>query len=75
MFQTFASGEKKKDLYQSTTKDMDILIQEEICNFLTQLMYYMHDGYITAFTCLIHRIREIRQDEYFYNYNRLKECW
>ncbi|MDR3547176.1 MAG: hypothetical protein P4M11_02665 [Candidatus Pacebacteria bacterium] len=64
MFKSFVSGEKKKDLYQSYAKDTDILIQEEICNFMTQLMYFMHDGYITAFTTLISRSRELESATY-----------
>ena len=57
IFETFASGEKKRDLYQSYTKDINMLIQEEICNFMIQLMYFMYDGYITEFNNLIYRVR------------------
>ena len=64
IFKSFVSGEKKKDLYQSYAKDLDILIQEEICNFMTQLMYFMHDGYITAFTSLIFHSRELESPVY-----------
>ena len=64
MFKSFASGEKKKDLDQSYAKDIDILIQEEICNFMTQLMYFMHDGYITAFTTLINGVQTLEPQKY-----------
>ena len=45
-------------------KDIDILIQEEICNFMTQLMYFMHDGYITAFTTLINGVQTLEPQKY-----------
>jgi hypothetical protein len=57
IFGTYASGEKKIDLYQSYAKNIELLIQqEEMCNFITQLMYFMHDGYITGFTSLVYRM-------------------
>ena len=54
----YASGEKPKNLYQSYAREVNVLIQEEICNFMIQLMYFMHDGYLTGFSSLVHRLND-----------------
>eukprot|EP00826_Nyctotherus_ovalis_P020883 TRINITY_DN16632_c0_g1_i2.p1 TRINITY_DN16632_c0_g1~~TRINITY_DN16632_c0_g1_i2.p1 ORF type:complete len:331 (-),score=68.76 TRINITY_DN16632_c0_g1_i2:160-1029(-) len=64
IFKTFVSGEKRKDLYQSYAKDITLLIQEEICNFMSQLVKFMYDGYITEFTNLIHSAKNGDPQEY-----------
>jgi len=63
IFKTFVSGEKRKDIYQSYAKDINLLIQEEICNFMSQLMKFMYDGYITEFTNLIHSAGDCGSEE------------
>ena len=58
IFSVFALGEKPKDLYQSYARDITELIQEEMCNFMGQLMYFMHDGNLTSFTNLLYHAHD-----------------
>ncbi len=58
------ASEKREDLYQSYNKTVDILIQEEICTFMTHLINSVHDGYLAAFSDLMYRLRANTVHEY-----------
>ena len=59
IFQSIVTGEKREELLQSYKKDMTVILKEEIFNFMTQLVYFVHDGYIASFTDMFFRIQNL----------------
>ena len=50
IFSAKLNGSRATDIYQSYNKDINLLLKEEICKFLSQVMHFAHDGYISSFT-------------------------
>ena len=63
MYEHLSSKKNPTEKTQQGDQDMDIMIQESICNFFSEISLLIQDVYISMFKALFKRIFETNPDQ------------